>query len=513
MSDLNVGKPRFDLADPQLFGAEAAEAEANKDVFNSYFYETGAYADFVDMSRPFQIANAYKGEGKSSFLRALEEKVRTEKLGYVARFSSADLEVADQGANSDAWMRAWRRSLAEAAAIELGKTIKVAWSEDDIRAVEEAERLGQRERNWIGLILDRFVLKLKGANAELSLKSSSEGLSTATVERLLEKKTFWLLVDESDVNFINSEAGRAKVAGLLTACRKMCQTTPSLRVRSTLRPTTWSALYANIEDMTHIRDSLVSLEWQTQDIRNILSKRIESYLIRTNQIGFSRRNNGPRLREEEIINLLFPGPWKWAKHTDFDDGFRPSFVTLSNLCRDRPRWLIELCKEAALRARKRESEVIDKDDVVRSLSDFGRRRLLDIEGEFKAESAQIGTIINGFRGQNESYKTDELLKLIKNRVTNLADVRISYENGRCSPIQVGHFLFKIGFLTARKDTDQGTYRHFSYAERPDLLRDPANLDQGCSWEVHPIYRQTLEMRDESGLQMVRERNATGKESR
>ncbi|MHB8638077.1 MAG: P-loop ATPase, Sll1717 family [Fimbriimonadaceae bacterium] len=508
----NLGEPLFDLADSSLFGAEAAEAESSQAVFSSYFFETLQFHDFADPGRPLQIANAYKGEGKSAFLRAVEQDVRGKGLGFVVRISSADLDITDQGESSDGWMRAWRRALGSTIASELGKAIKVAWSEDDIRAVEEAERQGDRERNFLGLILDRFAFKAKGI-AAVEVKPASAAISEKTIERLLEKKTVWLLVDESDVNFINTTAGRAKVAGLLTACRKLCQTSPSLRIRTTLRPTTWSALYSNVEDMTHVRDALLPLQWQTQDIRNILAKRIEAYLKRAGREELTRTSQGGRMRDEDLIGLLFPGKWKWAKRTVSDDGERMPVVVLSNLCRDRPRWLVELCKEAAKRARARESEVIDKADVTASLAEFGRRRIQDLQSEFRAESEQIETLVNGFYGQPESYKTDELLKLIKNRIENHADVRISYENGRCNAMQIGHFLYRIGFLTARKDLASGDYEHFSYAQRPTLLRDSANPDQGCSWEVHPIYRQALEMRDESGFIIASQTKRHGKEAR
>ena len=197
-------EPIFDLADMTLFGAEAAEAESNQAVFNSYFYETSQFKDFADPSRPFQIANAYKGEGKSSFLRAVEQRVKDTKIGFVVRISSADLDVEDRAENADAWMRTWKGALSTAIAIEIGKSIKVAWAADDIKAVEEAEKIGARERNVIGLILERFSIKTKAAGVEVEHKASTGSISERTIERLLDKSTVWLLVDESDVNFTNT---------------------------------------------------------------------------------------------------------------------------------------------------------------------------------------------------------------------------------------------------------------------------------------------------------------------
>ena len=68
-------------------------------------------------------------------------------------------------------------------------------------------------------------------------------------------------------------------------------------------------------------------------------------------------------------------------------------------------------------------------------------------------------------------------------------------NGLVSEVEVAHFLFQIGFLTARRDFSDRHYEHLAFADAPHLLKDRTNLDDGVTWEIHPVYRQTLKLQN------------------
>jgi hypothetical protein len=69
---------------------------------------------------------------------------------------------------------------------------------------------------------------------------------------------------------------------------------------------------------------------------------------------------------------------------------------------------------------------------------------------------------------------------------------------------VAQFLFQIDFLSARRDNADGTYDHLAFADRPNLLRITTNLDEGMSWEIHPVFRNTLKTKNvESKSELAR----------
>ena len=67
--------------------------------------------------------------------------------------------------------------------------------------------------------------------------------------------------------------------------------------------------------------------------------------------------------------------------------------------------------------------------------------------------------------------------------------------GKPAAMEVAHFLFQIGFLTARRDISPDSYEHLAYSDNPALLNARTNVDQGFSWEVHPVFRQVLKLKN------------------
>ena len=58
-----------------------------------------------------------------------------------------------------------------------------------------------------------------------------------------------------------------------------------------------------------------------------------------------------------------------------------------------------------------------------------------------------------------------------------------------------HFLYKIGFITARKEIESGKIiRH--YFEEQNYVSS-RYADYGCAWEIHPAYRWALSPYDKA----------------
>lgn len=177
-------------------------------------------------------------------------------------------------------------------------------------------------------------------------------------------------------------------------------------------------------------------------------------------------------------------------------------MVVYTLSMHRPRWTIELSKEAAKSAVARGQSKISRDDIFTNLASFGKRRIEDTIAEFRSQCPQIDELIGAFTRGQEQFKTDELLKLIDNKVLNHLTPQIVGVAGKPTSREVAAFLFEIGIFFGRRDLPDGGYEHIGFSDQPSLWRSRTDLDRGLSWEVHPVFRQALEIRDATGREFA-----------
>ena len=41
----------------------------------------------------------------------------------------------------------------------------------------------------------------------------------------------------------------------------------------------------------------------------------------------------------------------------------------------------------------------------------------------------------------------------------------------------------------------GSYEHISFEDNPALLKSRTSVDNGVSWEIHPVFRQALQLKN------------------
>lgn len=479
----------INLADKSLFGNEVAEDEP-EEIFSGYVVERQEVSRFLDPTTPLAIARAYKGEGKSALLRLVSIKLRyMSPLPIVISASASSLVPDVDGADSDKWVRGWKQSILRLAAREIGATINHAFSDDSISLVEEAEANGFRARSFVSTVADR-------------LKSSSipiERTRPALInpEKLLQRwsadgAAVWFVIDDIDLNFENSPLHKIKVATFFTALRQVANLIPEFRFRTSVRPNVWAIVKREYESLSHVEQYIHDLKWSQDDFYELIARRVEGYLNRRADQGAVKDKlvTDRKTRNKQLIALAFDDPMPWGK-----DRNRPPAVILYTLARHRPRWLVELWKVAALSAEKNKRERINFDDIDKELESFGKRRIDDTIAEFKSQCPEIEDLIVAFVGQPEWFPTDDLVKTLHNRILQAVHPKIFGVVGHPSPKEVAHFLFQIGFLTARKDFADGSYEHLAYADNPTLLNAKTNVDQGYSWEVHPVFRQALKLKN------------------
>lgn len=485
-----AGLPKINVTDITLFGNEASELE-DEEVFFSYAVNRKELGRFLDEKSLIQIVCSYKGEGKSGLLRLVRRELSAgPDAPLVISAIGTDLSPPLNSDDSDEWTRAWKERIIRLIASEIGTRIGVAMTDDTISLVEHAELAGFKSRSIVSALFDR----LKSPVTQIT----RERLGVNNPERLVQryakgKSTIWLIVDDVDQNFENTARHRLKVAAFFIACRQLVTSVPELRFRISVRPNIWATLKRQFEGLSHLQQYICNLSWTADDYRSLLAKRIQSYLER-NEVWAKTKRYFPidqSKREMLLIGLVFEDPMNWGG----DERFRHPHVILHTLSKNRPRWLIELCKEAAAGLNVDKKSKIGLDELTAVLPKFGQRRIDDAIAEFGSQCPQLSELLSAFSRQNERYTTDELMRTLKNRVMQAVHPQIAGVTSPADAVSVAHFLFQIGFVTARRDISAEKYEHIGYADAPHLLKDRTNLDDGFSWEIHPVYRQTLNLQN------------------
>jgi len=484
-------QPTFPLSDPdQIFGNEAAEDEPYE-ILASYAVKRPEISRFLDASRSVQVIRAYKGEGKSALLRLVEGSLAEQNpTPLVVRSTGQALSPSLQSDDSDEWVRAWKANIFRQIASEIGSRLNLAFSDDAISLVEEAERNGFKSRSFVSSIVDRLQSKAVPLERTRPLMSSGEAL----LKRWLANGSpVWLILDDIDQNYQNTPKKKLKIASFFIAVRQIFAQVPEVRARLCVRPNVWASIKPDFEALSHVEQYMVELSWEEKAFEDIMARRIEGFLRRSNQWSEVVQSLSGSLahRNTQLVSLLFENPVAWGGR----ERMRPVHVVLHTLSRHRPRWLVELCKLASVEAERQRRTQITLEDIIKKLDEFGQRRIADTVAEFRSQCPQIENLIIAFADQPERFSTDQLLQTIRARVLQGVHPKIEGVLGSPGPREVAHFLFQIGFLSARRDEPDGRYAHVSYAARPNLLRATTNIDEGVSWEIHPVFRQTLRLKD------------------
>lgn len=480
----------LDLNDDTLFGNADAEDE-NDDLFMSYaISDKPEVQRFLDYSKPIAIARAYKGEGKSSLLKLTKIKVSSLGTNHIVINSSApNLSPNLDTDDNDLWVREWKTQIFKLIANEVGTKIGIAYRDDAISLVEEAQNNGFKEKSVIRSIIERLTPPYINPNFKGIDNTQDKG---KIIERFLSEKSWniWLIIDDIDQNFQNTNKNKIKIAAFFTAIRHLTQQLPELRIRATIRPNVWTTLKLEYESLSHLEQYMQDMTWNLDDFYKLFAGRIEGYLKRKNiydDISFTGTSEIDK--REEKIQLIFQNPMPWGQKN------KSPISILYTLSRHRPRWGIELAKKAGESAAISGNGKIRYDDIKSKLSDFGLQRIIDAVAEFKSQCPQVEDLLIAFKGQPNKYTTDKLFKTIEKRILQGLQPKIIGVIGTAGAKEVAQFLYQIGFLSARNDISNNEYEHILYAEKPSLLKTSTNLDQGYLWEIHPIFRDALDLKD------------------
>ncbi|WP_152238216.1 hypothetical protein [Xanthomonas sp. LMG 12461] len=485
-----------DLSDKELFGNEMAEDEEER-LFASYAYEREEFGAFIDSSTKLKVVRAYKGEGKSALLRWTFLQLR--RFSNVVVHNAYANSISPAASNEQTeYIRAWKESFIRVAAAAIGAKIEFKFSDDVLSLREEAERGGYSERGFIGAVIAR----LKALPGVPALAGAAD--PAAAIKRVAGANDLqvWMIIDDLDENFRDVDTDCLKVTSALIAMRQLSNEIRELRFRTSIRPSTWAIVKRKYEALSKVEPYMVDLQWSQPQLEQMLANRVRSYLQRNSGLAASSGTLGA-MSSRELVSKAFDDPMPWGKK-DVEKGMldvidsdnsehkmRSPSVVVASLSRYRPRWMVELCKLASNNAVKHARKKIGLDDLTAPLENFGKTRIDDLIAEFRAQCEKIELLIQSFKGRPEIFKTDALVRHVKNNLGG-RDIRIAGISGRPSDAEIIRFLFQIGFLTARRDLSNGEYRHYSFFDEPGLLSDGTN-DLGVSWEIPSCFRQALQL--------------------
>jgi len=494
-----LGNKAIRLNDPDLFGNDAAEDE-DAELLASYAVRRPELDLFASPTRRICIVRAYKGEGKSALLRLASSTVQESVKSQIVVFISANsLAPTLTAADFPGSVRAWKEAILRQLAAEVGATIGRAWSDDAMSLVEEAERQGFKSRSPVSAVLERVNLgELNLAGLKLN-PVFNKRLGTENPEKVLQRwakqgTDVWLFIDDVDQNFQNTDQQRIRVAAFFVACREVVNAVQGLHLRASVRPSVWTIIKLEFEALSHVEQYMHDLAWSEDDMRSMLAKRVRAYLQRNKIQGPVAGSQFER--DKDLIAQVFESPMDWGKAA------RPPHVLIHTLSMHRPRWAIELSKVAAQSAVKKTKPRIGRDEIFENLDAFGRRRIEDTCAEFRSQCPEIDECIGAFARGPEQFQTDELLKLIENKILNHLSPRIVGVAGKPTARDVAAFMFQVGVFFGRREFPDGSYEHVGFSAGPALWKSRTDLDRGLSWEVHPVFRQALEIRDAQGREFA-----------
>jgi hypothetical protein len=484
---------KIELDDDELFGNETAEDEEESN-FLAYALVRPEFEDFINAYKKVRIVRAYKGEGKSALLRWTYLSLRHIKNVAVYENFASSILPRTQHLESVDYVQEWKDALLKAAASSLGSKLELSFDDDVISLREEAERGGFRKRGFIPAVLARLK-DLPGSPQSVGVVDAGRSLSRVAGANDIQ---VWLIIDDLDENFTDTPSDCLRVMSALVAMRQISTQVKEIWFRTSIRPSTWAIIKRKYEALSKVEPYMLDLQWSYTQLEALLASRVRAYLQRNHGLVVASGKLA-ELDNRALVGLAFDDPMPWGKKDSRDDVEEEAYksrapaVIVSTLARYRPRWMVELCKISGSKAIRQGKARIGLDQLTGDLETFGKRRIDDLIAEFRAQCEKIEVIIQSFKGKSELFKTDEIIRHLKGNLQG-RDIRIAGISGRPTEVEIIRFIFQIGFITARRDIDKASYRHYSFYDEPALLSDGAS-DLGVTWEIPSCFRQALQLKN------------------
>lgn len=480
----------INLRDKKLFGNEAGEDE-DLNHLNAYYIDNKDFDEFYDCDEKLSIVSARKGMGKSALLSRLYYKLNNDDSygdPIIVRVKGNDLLGLGQFTGSDHSFleNYWKQIICKKILIEIGAHIGIALSDDTMSMVELAELDGLKSKNIVGALISRTLGKipLLGVEIKKSLPANSESL-LKRYQSSEERKNVWLLIDDIDAKFQNTPESQARVGSFFSAIRSLAFDYKGLNIRTTVRSDVWSCL-RHLEDLDKLQQYIINIFWTKRQMRDMLAQKILVYIT----------NNHPDSPEAKlklstdynrILDMVFTSPIEWGQSKE-----AKLFDAISAFSNRRPRWMGQLCRMAAKKAKEKAStRKITLEHINYILSDFGANRRDDLIKEHVHQFEELNNLIDALRATKKEFSCSELeealeLNFLRGRTKD--DIPLIDGKSYAGVEDLADFLYKLG-LISHIHLDGIEFTHFT--DDPDLYRSTENRRNNVKWSLHISYRKFL----------------------
>ena len=390
-------------------------------------------------------------------------------------------------------IRDWMIRLCALVNRQLALNVKLALTDDDITLVESAELEGYKSRNLVGCLLDRLQSMLeRGGPTKIKAKDEVEIL-----KRVKDRKV-WILIDDLDATYQSTPEESLALATFFTACRYMMQDMRDLIIRVTMRSDVWATIRRYDEALDKVEQYANELLWHQKDFLSLLALRVkasaEALKIPLPSVPVHVQEADAH---ERLLEMVFVQKMDWGSEYRAEQmgAYKQAdtYKVIYTLAYERPRWAVQLCKLAQESALRHGADLIGKSHIDEVWGEYGAKRIADLVAEHKHQCREVEELLNGFRGATRLMTRDELFSWINNRISNHMAPRIEGHTAR-SPREIAHFLYRLGFILARSERSDGSYEHYRFEQMPDFFTSRTDDDFGLKWEIHPCYRQALDIK-------------------
>lgn len=467
-----------DVSLERFFGAEAAEDE-NPERLKEYFFRNKAY-ESLSADLPIRIVVGHKGMGKSALLkmRYLEDQ----DTGVVSLWIRPDdIKAMMIGEDTDlnSMIDKWKTGLL------------------DLIFRKFVERFGRSSTDEASS-LTRSTLNALFDAARNYIKDNTSKVVDAAGQALIasyaRNEKIRVYIDDLDRGW---QARRSDIVGtsaLLNAVRDLCASDTRLQIRIGLRSDVYFLVRTSDESTDKIERHVTWLSWTNHEVLVLIAKRINTaFGIEIDQEKLLQQSQSQiAMALHKIIEPVFRGVGKWER--------APIHRVLLSLTRRRPRDLIKLLYGGGKEAFRNSHDIITSSDLQATFAQYSNERMQDIMNEFKTELPNIGKLLLGMKPSKKEritidnflFSNDQLATKLRNLMSSNS---FAFTNGASvSPKSLAEFLYKIDFITARRDGVSGDEIVRVFFDQNRFLQSQF-ADFGFHWEVHPAYRWALQPED------------------
>jgi hypothetical protein len=455
----------------KLFGHEAAEDE-DPNRLREYYFKNVAYQQ-ITSEAPVRVLVGHKGIGKSALFKvAMAENLEQFQLTVSIQPNDIRQLPLDQHTEFLDLINAWTEGIAEIIARKVFDFLGV-------REKTLLKDIASYGGNILEFLRDIFQL----------IETDCSPEKRPFIKHFLEHGKVHIYIDDLDRGWEGRKIDVRRISALINAVRDISSQNRGLYFKLALRSDVYYLVRTSDESTDKVESSVIWHTWTNHQIFVLLIKRIETFYERQVSESELLRRHQPELASylDPIIEPRFSGRGHWAN--------APMYRVMMSLIRKRPRDLVKLCTLAARQSYARGSKKIETRDFEAIFEEYSQGRIQDTINEYRSELPTIEKLIMNMKPNKEErqtrigyvYSTPQLLTKVE-KISSSHNLRFS-DGKPADKHTLAAFMYKINFLTARKDTPNGIVR--KYFEENRYLNS-SFVDFGFDWEVHPAYRWALQ---------------------